>query len=123
MSTCEYALSQLKPLLGTVQDYPIWYMSGAKPMRNVLLAGATAGNRLPDLSECPKMTGAAVSRYCVKLAGVRDGIVFDPCCGMGYTARAAVAAGMRFRGNELNAKRLQKTIQFLTAACGQAVTA
>jgi hypothetical protein len=31
-------------------------------------------------------------------------------------ARAAVNAGMRFRGNEFNAKRLQKTIDFLEKA-------
>jgi hypothetical protein len=119
----EFAINRLKPLLGIVQEYPIWYMSGGKRIQNLLLAGAMTGNRLPDLSECVTMTGAAVSRYCVKLVGVRGGIVFDPCCGMGYSARAAVGAGMRFRGNELNAKRLQKTIQFLTAACGQGVTA
>ena len=44
---------------------------------------------------------------------VPDGIALDPCCGMGYTARIAVENGMAFRGNELNAKRLQKTIDFL----------
>jgi len=32
---------------------------------------------------------------------------------MGYTARAGVKAGMTFYGNELNGKRLQKTIDFL----------
>jgi len=40
-------------------------------------------------------------------------IVLDPCCGMGYTARAAVECGLRFRGNELNKARLAKTIQRL----------
>jgi len=42
------------------------------------------------------------------------GLVLDPCCGMGYTARLALLSGMRFRGNELNAKRLQKTIDKLS---------
>ena len=37
-------------------------------------------------------------------------IVLDPMCGMGYTAQAAVNRGMAFRGNELNSKRLGKTI-------------
>lgn len=37
-------------------------------------------------------------------------IVLDPCCGMGYTAQAAIDNGMAFRGLELNAKRLDKTI-------------
>jgi predicted methyltransferase len=36
--------------------------------------------------------------------------ILDPCCGMGYTAQIAIDNGMYFYGNELNAKRLQKTI-------------
>lgn len=40
-------------------------------------------------------------------------IILDPCCGMGYTARLALETGMIFRGNELNRKRLQKTIDRL----------
>jgi DNA modification methylase len=38
------------------------------------------------------------------------GIVLDAMCGMGYTAQATVNRGIAFRGNELNAKRLEKTI-------------
>lgn len=37
-------------------------------------------------------------------------MVLDPMCGMGYTAQATVNRRLAFRGNELNAKRLQKTI-------------
>lgn len=39
--------------------------------------------------------------------------ILDPCCGMGYTAQIAVDTGMTFYGNELNFKRLNKTIQRL----------
>jgi hypothetical protein len=39
--------------------------------------------------------------------------ITDPCCGLGYTARYAVEHGMAFYGNELNAKRLEKTIEKL----------
>jgi len=39
-----------------------------------------------------------------------DPIILDPCCGMGYTAKCALDMGMSFRGNELNEKRLGKTI-------------
>jgi len=39
-----------------------------------------------------------------------DPIIMDPCCGMGYTARCALEFGLDFRGNELNEKRLAKTI-------------
>ena len=37
-------------------------------------------------------------------------IGLDPCCGMGYTAEACKTFGLAFRGNELNEKRLGKTI-------------
>ena len=40
---------------------------------------------------------------------VPDALVLDPCCGLGYTARACVKYGMRFAGNELLAPRLEKT--------------
>lgn len=39
-----------------------------------------------------------------------DGIVLDMCCGLGYSAQMALHYQMRFRGNELNAKRLESTI-------------
>lgn len=39
--------------------------------------------------------------------------VLDPMCGMGYTAQAAINKGLKFYGNELNEKRLQKTIDRL----------
>tara|TARA_Y100000310_G_scaffold339490_1_gene432318 strand:+ start:903 stop:1481 length:579 start_codon:yes stop_codon:yes gene_type:complete len=40
----------------------------------------------------------------------KKGIVLDPMCGMGFTAQAAVDRGLQFFGNELNEKRLEKTI-------------
>lgn len=36
--------------------------------------------------------------------------IMDHCCGMGYTAQAAVDNGLIFRGNEINAARLEKTL-------------
>ena len=60
------------------------------------------------------LTGVAVPKYVLGRLGGDGCGVLDPCCGMGYTAKAAVHNRMRFAGNELNAKRLQKTINFLT---------
>jgi len=37
-------------------------------------------------------------------------VVLDPMCGLGYTAQATVDRGLSFRGNELNPKRLEKTM-------------
>lgn len=45
---------------------------------------------------------------------VPGGVVLDMCCGMGYSAQMAIRHGMRFRGNELNAARLAKTVKRLT---------
>lgn len=42
-----------------------------------------------------------------------DASILDPCCGMGYTAQCAVDFGLSFRGNELNYKRLTKTMKRL----------
>ena len=38
-------------------------------------------------------------------------ILLDPCCGMGYSAQVSIDTGMTFYGNELNSKRLEKTIR------------
>ena len=42
-----------------------------------------------------------------------DATVMDLCCGMGYTAKAAIKRGWTFVGNEINKNRLQKTIKAL----------
>ena len=47
--------------------------------------------------------------YCPK----NTKIVLDPFCGMGYTAKATLDRNMIFRGNEVNKKRLEKTIHRL----------
>lgn len=40
-------------------------------------------------------------------------IILDPCCGLGMTSRLAVNLNLQFRGNELNAKRLKVTENWL----------
>ena len=75
-----------------------------------------------DFNPSP-LRGPALPRACVHeaaramgllgLPAVFRGTVFDPCCGKGYTARAAVAAGMKFRGIELSPKRAGETIAWL----------
>lgn len=47
---------------------------------------------------------------------VEPQIILDPCCGMGYTAQLAVENNLTFFGNELNAARLNKTIERLKRA-------
>lgn len=50
------------------------------------------------------------------MAAGEGAIILDPCCGMGYTAQSAIDNGLAFRGNELNAVRLAKTIARLEKA-------
>ena len=59
--------------------------------------------------KCVMAAVAPLAEVC--LAADPNAVIMDPCCGMGYTAQAAIDTGMRFRGNELNRARLEKTIK------------
>lgn len=60
--------------------------------------------------DCTKLQDLALVEYIFNYLNIPyDGICLDPMCGMGFTAQAAVNRGLRFFGNELNAKRLEKT--------------
>lgn len=91
----------------------ISYRSGSRILPNLMIFGSTDGKKRV-YSPPTKTMGVALVKDCISKFKTEGGVVFDPCCGMGYSAKAALANGMSFRGNELNAKRLQKTIDFLT---------
>ena len=60
--------------------------------------------------ECQKKEDLQLVEYIFNYLEIpKEGICLDPMCGMGFTAQAAVNRGMRFFGNELNLKRLEKT--------------
>jgi len=91
------------------------YQSGSKKLPMDLHVFSKHGITLPaDYNDLILHTQGwdTISRATHPFA-VDNGIFLDPCCGLGYSARAAVSYGMRFRGNELNPKRLQKTIERL----------
>lgn len=99
--------------LESVASARLKYRSGSKWMENVLIAGARPGLaplHLAALDAVAGWSGAAVAKECVARTCAPGAIVFDPCCGMGYTAQAALDNGCEFRGNELNPVRLDKTI-------------
>jgi DNA modification methylase len=63
---------------------------------------------------CLNLKGLNLVKFVfTKMLPKDSSIVLDPMCGMGYTAQATVDAGLSFRGNELNQKRLEKTIKRL----------
>lgn len=101
-----------------VDSVTLKYRSGSKWLENVLIAGTIGGgmDHVLALTAVAGGHGPAVARECIARTVSPGGIVLDPCCGMGYTAQAAVDAGAEFRGNELNPVRLAKTIRRLEKA-------
>ncbi len=94
------------------------YKAGSKLLPVALLYSGPALRG--DFNPCD-LRGPDLPRACVHEAALALGLpevfrgtVFDPCCGKGYTARAAVAAGMRFRGIEMNPDRAAVTSAWLT---------
>lgn len=103
----------LQSVIHKIRVYKLLYRSGSKMLENILIYGVTDPS-IPTMTFDPTgMSGVEVVNKCVGSISTPDGILFDPCCGMGYSANAALKSGMRFYGNEFNAKRLQKTIDRL----------
>ena len=100
--------------LHNLETVRLQYRSGGKLYPNVLLFGSFLDGHA-GLSKLEGQYGARVARDAIALLAQEGGILFDPCCGMGYSAAAALAHGMQFRGNELNPVRLEKTIARLNA--------
>jgi hypothetical protein len=94
----------------------VYYGRPPRPLYLHLFQKTPSGEIGPEFSR--RVTGTSgymTVSHAVEMFRVPDGILLDPCCGFGYSARAAVDYGMRFFGNELNEKRLGKTIDFLRA--------
>ena len=49
----------------------------------------------------------------IKPLAIPNTILLDPACGVGLYGKVAINCGMFFRGNEMNEKRLEKTIRRL----------
>lgn len=94
--------------LHSVRITRIDYSEGPMSFISAAVPGASDSGYVP-----PRLRGVKLPTHCIAAHALAGGVVFDPCCGMGYTAKAAVSAGMRFFGNELNPSRLEKTIEFL----------
>jgi hypothetical protein len=69
---------------------------------------------LPDLELVNSSYGySTLERVFHTMVTRPDMALLDPCCGMGYSAKLAMSRQMTFFGNELNEKRLAKTIDRL----------
>lgn len=106
--------ARLGSVLANVQSEEMHYKGGGKILDCVVVYGTTSNShQIPADFSMKDGIGLDIVKYAVSKVSKEGGIVFDPCCGMGYSAKAAVASGMVFRGNEFNGKRLQKTVDFL----------
>lgn len=93
----------------------IKYKSGNKMLPHHLHIFSTTAILISKgyLESLTGMTGIECLKKAIAPYVIPGGIILDPCCGLGMTAQLAISTGMRFRGNELNAKRLHTTIQKL----------
>ena len=112
-------VNMLRPVVHNIDVYTLQYRSGSRMLECVMISGVTNPS-YPKMSFNPTgMHGYEVPKQSIASIATPGGIVLDPCCGMGYTARAAVSAGMQFRGNEFNPVRLAKTVKFLERSVGK----
>lgn len=112
-------LKVMSRTLRNVEVVPTTYRGGKDLYPAALVHGQTAGSTTSVRAKALSgLRDGALSIAAVREVAIKDAIVLDPCCGMGYSARAAIANQMRFVGCELNAARLAKTAHFLTSAIG-----
>jgi len=66
----------------------------------------------PNFKEkCLELRGLPLVKYIFSAMLPKNAkMVLDPMCGMGYTAQSTIDSGLAFYGNELNEKRLGKTM-------------
>ncbi len=102
--------------LHNAQVFESFYRAGNKILPCLTFYGCTlpTGNFHPEVRE--DLIGYGQVCRAVESVAVPGGLLLDPCCGMGFSARAAIDNGMVFYGSELNAKRLDKTIALLMMA-------
>lgn len=91
-----------------VRTFRLRYRSGSKVLpSSLVVAGTTAAHRYAgDPTDRIGYDAVLAALQPIARAGAT---ILDPCCGLGYTARAAIDLNLVFRGNELNAKRLRET--------------
>jgi hypothetical protein len=98
--------------LHNVRVFDRTYLSGGRALPSILVYGATSKDYYFNDEKAAHSDSLTEIIAPVARPGA---VIFDPCCGKGNTARAAMKLGMRFIGNELNAERLKATINSLKA--------
>jgi len=91
------------------------YKSGSKllPMNLHVFAKTPISITSNYLSSISGTKGIETLRTAIKPFAIKDKLILDPACGLGYTAKIAIENKMIFYGNEINKKRLDSTINLL----------
>lgn len=97
-------------ILFNIKFNTITYNNGKNT--NVIMMGTTDPGLKIDV-DLNGLSGYEILRSAIGPVSERDGIILDPCCGFGWTAKAAVEFGMIFCGNEFNSERLERTRKVL----------
>jgi hypothetical protein len=111
-----------QPHLKNVELHEVEWPSGRKQLKAWVVIASTGSYPkyeypIQNINGDWKMTSELLANAAQNLALPSDQItVFDPCCGLGITAKSALQHGLRFVGNEFNPARLEKTIKILRAA-------
>jgi len=98
------------PVLHDPEAVPFWY--GAD-IQAVLIYGRRGEGENAPFRDLHGLKGLPFVKHVLGSIARPGWTVLDPCCGAGYTARAAASMGMVFRGNELNPARLAKAEKYL----------
>lgn len=95
--------------LYNVVDFDLEY-NHPKTIVNPVIYGGTAPQYSFNFTPTHKKNDHIAVREILQQVVSEGDLVFDPCCGMGFTAQAAKDLKCRFVGNEFNPSRLKKTI-------------
>jgi hypothetical protein len=110
-------LEAVAPLLKEPAVVPFWYGSNTEA---ALIYGRRGDGPNAPIGDLHGLKGLPFVKHLLSGVARPGWTVLDPCCGAGYTARAAASLGMVFRGNELNPARLAKTEKYLRKMTGTA---
>ena len=106
----EQVAAAVRPVVSRLEILPATYTMGGVTRPSSLIVGWKELNFAPPVDR-PGALDMVVN--CLNATGI-TGTVLDPCCGLGYTARAAMKCGWTFYGNEFNRARLDRTLGFLS---------
>lgn len=103
---------KMNDVLYNLKLFDVYYKSGNKWLPNKILVAGTN----PKYFFQKNLTGIHCNGFklpdiCIGAVKKKGGIVLDPFCGLGNTAKATIKHNMIFRGNEFNQMRLSKTIK------------